>query len=98
MYKDAADGKLYTGPIWDYDLAFENDQRTYPINNLSDYIYAERGSVASEAMRSMVSRIVKQDPAAKARLLELWTAARTEGGLDDLNEMVDELEEMSTNS
>lgn len=92
MYKDAADGKLYTGPIWDYDLAFENDQRTYPINNLSDYIYASRGSVASEAMRSLVTKIVKNDPAAKARLLELWTAARTEGGLDDLNEMVDELE------
>ena len=25
MYKDAEDGKLYTGPVWDYDLSFEND-------------------------------------------------------------------------
>lgn len=94
MYKDASDGKLYTGPVWDYDLAFDNDRRTYPINSLNDYIYSSRGSVASEAVRSMVTRIVKEDAAAKARLLELWTAARTEGGLNDLTEMVDEMEGM----
>lgn len=94
MYKDDTDGKLYTGPVWDYDLAFENDRRTYPINNLSDYIYAQKGSVASESVRSMVTRIVKNDSAAKQRLYEIWTAARTEGGLDDLTEMVDEMEEL----
>lgn len=98
MYKDAADGKLYTGPVWDYDLAFENDKRTYPINNLSDYIYAQKGSVASESVRSMVTRIVKNDNAAKQRLYEIWTAARTEGGLDDLTEVVDEMEEMLMDS
>lgn len=94
MYKDYADGKLYTGPVWDYDLAFENDRRTYPINNLTDYIYAQKGSVASEQVRSMVSRIVKNDSAAKQRLYEIWTEARTQGGLNNLNEMVDEMEDM----
>jgi hypothetical protein len=94
MYKDDSDGKLYTGPIWDYDLAFENDKRTYPINNLTDYIYAQRGSVASESVRSMVTRIVKNDTAAKQRLREIWAEARSEGGLDDLTDMVDEMEEM----
>jgi hypothetical protein len=94
MYKDAADGKLYTGPIWDYDLGFENDERTYPINNIGDYIYAAKGSVASESVRTMVTRIVKEDPAAKARLLELWTAARTEGSLNTLADMVDEKEQL----
>ena len=90
MYKDAADGKLYTGPAWDYDLGFENDYRTYPINSLSDYIYASRGSVASEAVRSMVTRIVKNDPAAKARLVEIWETALAEGGLSELNAYLDE--------
>jgi hypothetical protein len=94
MYKDAADGKLYTGPIWDYDLGFENDERTYPINNIGDYIYAAKGSVASESVRTLVTRIVKEDPAAKARLLELWTAARTEGSLNTLADMVDEKEQL----
>ena len=94
MYKDAADGKFYTGPVWDYDLAFENDYRTYPINNLWDYIYASNGSVASEAVRQMVSRIVKEDPQAKERLIELWEAACNDGDLKNLNAVVDQNAEL----
>ena len=94
MYKDASDGKLYTGPVWDYDLAFENDYRTYPINNLWDYIYASNGSVASEAVRQMVTRIVKEDPKAKERLIELWEAACNEGDLKNLNTVVDQNAEL----
>ena len=84
MYKDAADGKLYTGPAWDYDLGFENDYRTYPINNLPDFIYCTNGSAASDAIREMVSKIVKEDPEAKARLIELWEETLSDGNLADL--------------
>ena len=84
MYKDAANGKLYTGPAWDYDLGFENDSRTYPINNLSDFIYCTNGSTASNAIKQMVTRIVKEDAQAKARLIEIWETALDEGELDDL--------------
>ena len=94
MYKDAADGKLYTGPAWDYDLGFENDNRTYPINNLSDYIYCTNGSVASESVRTLVTRIVKNDPEAKKRLVELWEKACSEGKLTELNKFVEETAEM----
>ena len=90
MYKDATDGKLYTGPAWDYDLAFENDQRTHPINNLTDYIYYTRGSLASGAVKDMVSRIVKDDPEAKKRLVEIWNKACSEGKLTELNTYVDQ--------
>lgn len=87
MYKDAGEGVLYTGPVWDYDLAFENDDRTYPINNLSDFIYASAGSVAADAVRKMVNRIVKSDADARARLVEIWDATRPK--LEDLNDYVD---------
>lgn len=88
MYKDARNGVLYTGPAWDYDLAFENDNRTYPINELYDFIYAEKGSVAADAVRTMVNRIVKQDAQARARLVEIWDDVRP--SLEDLNDYVDE--------
>lgn len=88
MYKDAGSGPFYTGPVWDYDLSFENDNRTYPINNLSDFIYASAGSVADDDVRSMVTRIVKNDAGARARLVELWDEARPK--LLDLNDFVDE--------
>lgn len=88
MYKDAKEGVLFTGPVWDYDLAFENDNRTYPINNLSDFIYAYAGSVASDSVRKMVNRIVKQDSGARSRLVELWDEAKP--ALEDLNDYVDQ--------
>ena len=94
MYKDAANGKLYTGPVWDYDLSFENDQRTYPVNNIPDYIYVKEGSAASSAVRDMVTRIVKEDMNAKTRLIQLWEAALDTGELDELNKYVESTAEL----
>lgn len=88
MYKDAKEGILYTGPAWDYDLAFENDNRTYPINDLDDYIYRTNGSVASWSVLEMVDRIVKDDSAARARLVQLWDESK--GKLSSLNIYVNE--------
>lgn len=48
MYKDRGNDKMYTGPVWDFDLAFENDNRTYPVNNKTDYIYRSGGSCARQ--------------------------------------------------
>ena len=93
MYKDAGEGKLYTGPAWDYDLGFENDYRTYPINNLNEFIYVWKGSAASDAVKNMVTRIVKEDPAAKARLIEIWEAALA-NGLSDLTADLDAYAEL----
>ena len=92
MYKDSGDGKLYTGPAWDYDLGFENDNRTYPINSLNDYIYFTKGSSASQSVKDLVTRIVKEDPKAKERLIEIWEKACSEGNLKNLVEYVNESE------
>lgn len=83
MYKNRGDGKLYTGPVWDYDLAFDNDNRTYPINNLWGYIYNTNGSVASDSVRDMVTRIVTEDKEAHKRLIALWDEACTKRGIDE---------------
>ena len=88
MYKDGAQGKFYTGPVWDYDLAFENDNRTYPINNINGWIYATKGSVADDDVRTWVTRIVKNDADAHARLVEIWNSVKP--GLSNLNFYVDQ--------
>ena len=93
MYKDAADGKLYTGPAWDYDLGFENDYRTHPINNLTDYIYCSGGSSAG-TFGQVVDRIIKDDPRAKQRLVEIWEQACSAGDITELNDFVDETAEI----
>ena len=90
MYKDDADGKLFTGPVWDHDLSLENDYRLYPTNRLSDYVYIVKGSVASSAVRKMVTRIVREDPQAKARLIEIWESVKGQDGLASLSAKIDE--------
>lgn len=78
QYKLRSDGKVYTGPCWDFDLAFDNDYRTYPIRNRSDYIYRNGGSCTG-AMRSFVDRIVVSDPNTRTALTSVWDRARHNG-------------------
>lgn len=94
MYKDGSDGKLFSGPCWDFDLAFENDKRTYPINNWNNFLYAEGGSTAGTTIRDLVTRIIRYDPAVKGRLIEIWETAITEGGLNEINTVVDRTAEL----
>ena len=92
MYKERDDDKVYTGPVWDFDLAFDNDDRTYPVNAKSDYIYRSGGSCTGR-MRNFVDRIVVYDAAAKALLLEIWDEARQNGlSQESLEACVDQLE------
>lgn len=100
MTKDRESDKFFTGPVWDFDIAFDNDQRTYPIEAHTDYIFASKGSVASEAMRRMVNRIVKEDDGVRQRLLELWSEARNTKGIDEtsLLEYVDKTVELLNES
>lgn len=90
MYKDAADGKLYTGPTWDHDLSFDNDYRSHPINNNNDFIFLTVPSPASDAVREMTRKIVKEDPQAKQMLAELWTEAYENGSLKTLPDYLDQ--------
>ena len=81
MYKRRDNDTLYTGPVWDFDIAFDNDNRTYPVCNKTDYIYRSGGSCASN-MRTFVDNIVIRDAAARTQLVELWDEAR-QGGLTE---------------
>ena len=93
MYKERNDDMIYTGPVWDFDLAFENDNRTYPIMSKTDYIYRSGGSCAGN-MKSFVDRIVVSDAASRAQLLTLWDEAR-QGGLteDYLVDFINQMEQ-----
>ena len=78
MYKERDENLMHVGPVWDFDLAFNNDQRIYPVNNKSDYIYRSGGSCAGR-MRDFVDNIVVKDAAAKRQLLDIWDEARQSG-------------------
>lgn len=94
LYKHRANDTLFVGPVWDFDLAFENDDRTYPIRHLRDYIYRTNGSTTGY-LRTLVDQIVIVDAAAKQQLLAIWEQARKAGLTEEsMLQYIDEQEAM----
>ena len=92
MYKDRENDMMYTGPVWDFDIAFENDNRTYPVCNKSDYIYRSGGSCAGQ-MRTFVDNIVVKNADAKKQMLTIWDEARQSGLTEEnLVAFIDQME------
>jgi len=44
LTKRKGDDKLYFGPVWDYDRAFDNDERLVPTNQESKFVLYYSGS------------------------------------------------------
>lgn len=78
IYKERNDPKLYFGPVWDFDIAFDNDYRTYPVNRKSDYVYRSGGSSAG-SMADFVTRVLARGEV-NAQLREQWRLMREENG------------------
>ena len=61
IYKKRNNDMFFWGPVWDMDLAYENDSRTYPINNNSNWIYASTGSVLHSSFKDMINRLLTDE-------------------------------------
>lgn len=70
MYKDREDGQLHVGPCWDFDNAFNNDKRSYDMNNKTDF---NCGGAAN--MDGFVRRLLS-DPYISRMLQKRWTYYR----------------------
>ena len=91
MYKDRDSTRFRTGPVWDFDLAFENDSRTHPISDINTFLYASSKSSCAGNMKGFVGRVI----GAERKLLQtIWSKARYDRGLDldNLNLIIDSLE------
>ena len=78
MYKYRNEDMLYTGPVWDFDLAFDNDYRTYPVNNKNDYIYRSGGSCAGD-MKNFVDNVIFLIGSTQQKLVDIWDKSRHAG-------------------
>lgn len=94
MYKPRADEKIYTGPVWDLDLTFDNDGRTYPINNKTNWVYLSGGSVTG-SMKTFTNTFLS-DPLSMHELQQLWAKLRYTKSIDEttLHSQVDSYKEM----
>lgn len=78
QYKKRGEQKAYTGPVWDFDIAFDNDYRTYPLNNKTEFVCFDGGSVAG-SMGDFVDRVILQDSQTMPELRKIWDKARHNG-------------------
>lgn len=92
MYKDRNQSQFFVEPVWDFDIAFENDYRTYPICKRSDYIYRTAGSHAGN-FNKIVDRIMIYDRTAVNDLQAMWAYARRKQGIstEELHAFIDSI-------
>jgi len=76
MYKDRNNNAFIFGPVWDFDIAYENDNRTFPINSRSQWVF-EFGSVA-RGFRNIINRLLT-DETLVMRLKAVYSDYRDRG-------------------
>ena len=83
-------GKFRVSPVWDFDLAFDNDRRTHPILTMTGYLSFSSKSSAANGVRSFNRKIVER---CTQELKDIWSWYRYNGNLkpDHLHEVIDSL-------
>ena len=90
VYKEREDDLFHFGPVWDFDLCMDNDQRVYPANGKPDWLFYYGSAVTG--IRNFVGRILS-DPYASKELSTIWSDMRKSGAFsqDSLWAFVDSL-------
>lgn len=92
IVKKKDDEKFYFGPVWDYDLGFENDNRTYSItkrtNENNEWIALWNETSAAGGTKDMIRRILS-DPEMLKRLKEIYVEYRRNNSKKMLEDVVD---------
>lgn len=78
MTKDRGD-KFRVSPVWDFDLAFDNDKRTHPILTMDEYLSLSSRSSSASGAKSFTRKIINSCP---DELQELWSWYRYCGNLN----------------
>lgn len=81
MYKKRGDDRICVGPMWDSELAFDNDSRVYPSCNMHEFVSTSGRGPDANGYRAFHSRIFLQDELVAADRSRLWSIARNEHDL-----------------
>lgn len=82
MWRDRGEQLFHVGPVWDVDLGFQNYGSPNPVDDMSDFLYTDYHASKAYGMEEFVSRIVKEDPAAKEQLARIWSDMRENGNFN----------------
>lgn len=90
LSKEREENLFRVGPVWDFDIAFENDRRTTPINAKSDWICKTNGSFAANS-REMFVKIINS---MTTDLQNVWSQYRNSRAIswDSISSVIDDYE------
>ena len=69
IYKERGDDKIYFGPTWDFDLAFDNAQVLYPTNEKKNFAY--KFALSNGSAAKLVSQILCNENVLK-KVKDTW--------------------------
>ncbi len=79
IYKDRGDSLFRVGPVWDMNLAFDNDGRSYPNKNAPDWTYLFVHSYAGTT--NLWAERILSDPLAQDSLRSIWKHSKKENNM-----------------
>ena len=69
FYKERDDDKIYFGPVWDFDLAFDNAMVLYPTNEKKNFAY--KFALSNGSANKFLSNLLSNDRVLK-KVKETW--------------------------
>ena len=90
FYKEQADSLLYFGPLWDYDIAYDNDYRIWSEQGLSTTTYSLMANIAYSGSKRWVNRMW-EDPWFAKQVYVRYKELLDKGLVDYLQNKVDSL-------
>ena len=90
FYKEQADSLLYFGPLWDYDIAYDNDYRIWSEKGLSTTTYSLMANIAYSGSKRWVNRMW-EDPWFAKQVYVRYKELLDKGLVDYLQNKVDSL-------
>ena len=87
FYKERGEDKFTFGPVWDFDIALDNDSRTHTFlqksyKNNQQWLYWSGYATVAAGIGTIATRIAKYS---EEVLVEEWSRARVDGGLTPEN-------------
>ena len=95
LYKERGDEKIYFGPVWDFDLAFDNAMILYPTNEKKNFAY--KFALSNGSANKLVSQLLSIEGVLE-KVKDVWqemtnTVFTKEIIRDYINEQVEYIDE-----
>lgn len=89
MVKPRGDDRLYVASVWDFDIAFDNDNRWLVKD---DGTFRFRRCSEARGMKQLMERVLFSDPFTRGDTKRIWSIARNDHGItaESLKQFVDD--------